>query len=98
MPGKTTTALIPWAETLPWTCLVEVTGCVSKTHNHNPLANQPCAIAACREPLLADEVCYSMIEMERDADGNEPWVCWRHVRPDGGPVKPDATSCEEATE
>jgi hypothetical protein len=81
-----------WAQTMPWTCLIEDTGCVSSSHNHSPMANDPCAIESCAKPLLPDEVCYAVTQLERDADGREPWVCWRHIRPDEGPVRATASS------
>ena len=39
------------------------------------------------ERLLANESCYSVTELERDAKGREPWVCWRHIQPDSGPTR-----------
>lgn len=50
----------------------------------------PCCEPQCDEHLRADEVVYAVVELGReDANPgrNEPWVCWRHVRPDQGPVK-----------
>lgn len=76
-----------WAETIPWDCLIRDTGCISSTHDHSPMANQPCAIAKCAKPLLPDETCYAVTQLERGEDGHEQWVCWRHVRPDDGPVR-----------
>lgn len=84
---KTYELLDAWAETTPWDCLVRDTGCVSGTHDHAPLVNQPCAISDCGEPLVAGETCYAVTNLERLPNGHEPWVCWRHVRPDDGPVR-----------
>lgn len=88
---KTYALMNPWAETLPWDCLVRQTGCVSSTHDHNPMVDQPCSAPQCDEPLKANEVCYSVTELERDENGREPWVCWRHVRPDDGPIRTTPT-------
>jgi hypothetical protein len=78
---KTYALMDPWAETVPWDCLVA-------THTHNPMVNDPCAVEDCREPLLAGEVCYAVVEFKRDPEtGRERWVCWRHVRPDEGPIR-----------
>lgn len=84
---KTYELLDAWAETTPWDCLVRDTGCVSETHDHAPMANQACAVADCGEPLLAGETCYAVTTLERLPNGHEPWVCWRHVRPDDGPIR-----------
>lgn len=81
---KTYTLMHPWAETVPWDCLVRETNCCSPTHNHSPMVGDLCAVEACGKPLLEDETCYAVTEMER-VDGREPWVCWRHVHPDAGP-------------
>lgn len=94
---KTYTEYDAWAQTMPWTCLIEDTGCVSSTHNHSPMANEPCAIGSCGKPLLPNEVCYAVTQLERDAEGREPWVCWRHIYPDQGPITAAATApAEEA--
>ena len=83
---KTFTVLHPWAETVPWACLVRPTACIHPTHDHSPMVGDPCA--ACGEPLLEYEACYSVIEIRQAADARHPpWVCWRHVRPDDGPVR-----------
>lgn len=84
---KTYELLNAWAETTPWDCRIRDTGCVSETHDHAPMANQPCAIDSCGEPLLANETCYAVTNLERLPNGHEPWVCWRHVRPDDGPIR-----------
>lgn len=73
-----TAMLIPWAETIPWVCLVRPTNCISPDHAHDPMVDDPCAI--CDQPLVIDEVCYAVIELPRDARDREQWVCWRHVR------------------
>jgi hypothetical protein len=84
---RTYALLNAWAETTPWDCLIRKTGCVSGTHDHAPLVNQPCAIADCGEPLLDGETCYAVTNLDRLPNGHEPWVCWRHVRPDDGPIR-----------
>jgi len=48
------------------------------------VVNEPCSV--CGEPLRAYEVCYFVTQLERDENGREPPVCWRHVRPDDGPT------------
>lgn len=82
---KTFVILHPWAETLPWACLVRPTACISPTHDHSPMVNEPCAVEDCGEPLRENEACYAVVELPR-ADDRERWVCWRHVRPDEGPI------------
>jgi hypothetical protein len=74
---KTYTLMDAWASTLPWVC--DTWG-----HTHSPMADQPCAV--CREPLKAGEVCYYVTQLDRDEQGSEQAVCWRHVRPDEGPI------------
>lgn len=83
---KTYALLDAWASTQPWDCLVRETTCVSATHSHSPMVDQPCAVEDCREPLRDREVCYYVTQLGRDADGHEQAVCWRHVRPDQGPI------------
>ena len=68
-----------WAETTPHVC---PPGC-SKRHCH---PGDPCAAPGCDKTLVAGETCYAVVELERDEAGREPWVCWRHVRPDDGPI------------
>jgi hypothetical protein len=75
---KTYALLTAWASTIPWTC-------TDPAHSHSPMARQPCAIGDCREPLRADEECYYVTELPR-IDSVEQAVCWRHVRPDDGPI------------
>lgn len=85
---KTFALLHPWASTIPWDCLVRQTRCCAgPEHEHDPMANDPCAVPECAQPLLVDEECYAVIELKRGPDNREPWVCWRHVRPDEGPVR-----------
>lgn len=77
---KTYALMHPWAETTP--------------HEHDPAscdavhvhANDPCAVDDCRQPLKAREACYAVIELKHEGPG-ERWVCWRHVRPDKGPLR-----------
>lgn len=51
-----------------------------------PRVGDVCAVDGCDEQLRADEECYYVTQLERREDGSEPAVCWRHVRPDDGPV------------
>ncbi len=44
----------------------------------------PCAV--CEEPIPGKEVCYYVTQLDRDEDGHEQPVCWRHIRPDEGPL------------
>lgn len=83
---KTYALMDPWAETTPWDCLVRETGCISATHDHNPMVDQPCAAPQCDELLKIGETCYAVTQLDRDENGREQWVCWRHVRPDDGPI------------
>lgn len=84
---KTFNLLNAWAETTPWDCLIRETGCISKTHDHSPMVNDECAWGGCDELLREREVCYAVIELKRAPGAkHEPWVCWRHVRPDEGPI------------
>ena len=72
---KTYAELSAWASTLPW-----------GSGDHSPIVGDLCAEERCDEPLLADEVCYAVTELPK-AGEQQPWVCWRHVRPDDGPIK-----------
>lgn len=69
-----------WAETTPHSC---APGCV-QPHAH---VGDLCDAPQCDELLLARETCYSVAQLDRDANGREPWVCWRHIRPDDGPIR-----------
>lgn len=87
---KTYTLLDPWASTVPWTCAVDPSsacdcdgGC--GLSGHSPMVGDPCALNACAKPLRQDEECYAVTEI----DG---WVCWRHVRPDEGPIRAERTT------
>ncbi len=49
-----------------------------------------CTWPPCGEHFRPGETVYSVTEQDRsDAlpGRTEPWVCWRHVRPDEGPLK-----------
>lgn len=83
---KTFTLMDAWASTIPWDCLVRSTDCCSSTHDHSPMVDDPCAVDSCHEPLREDETCYAVVELGRIGD-REQWVCWRHVRPDEGPIR-----------
>ncbi len=98
MSVRTFTKLSPWAETTPWDCLIRPTRCCSPTHDHSTMVGDPCAVPECAAPLVEDEVCYAVTELDRiespplqRQDGpvreQEQWVCWRHVRPDQGPIR-----------
>lgn len=87
-----------WASTLPWDCLARDTGCAHTSHDHSPMVSDPCAEPQCDELLVANEECYAVTELEgyvgpppQDPNGRvrrrERWVCWRHVRPDNGPIR-----------
>jgi hypothetical protein len=90
-----------WASTLPWNCLARETGCISATHDHSPMVNDPCAEPQCDELLAENEECYAVTELPsieapplQNPAGRvrrrEQWACWRHVRPDDGPVRATA--------
>lgn len=95
---RTYTLMHPWAETIPWDCLIRPTNCCAgPEHDHDPMADDPCAVRDCQKPLLAGETCYAVTELDRvtgpppqNPSGRvrerEQWVCWRHVRPDDGPL------------
>jgi hypothetical protein len=95
---KTYVLLDPWASTIPWDCLVRDTRCCHPTHDHDPMVGDPCAVEDCRKSLLADETCYAVVQYRRISGplpqnpagrvrDREQRVCWRHVRPDDGPIK-----------
>lgn len=71
-----------WAETTP----------VARDHKstyQGAREGDPCCAPQCEELLRAGETVYAVTELGRE-DANpgrgEPWVCWRHVRPDEGPI------------
>lgn len=71
-----------WAETIPY----EKDAPDYKT---GPRVDDPCCEPQCDETLHAGEVVYAVTELGREHANpgrNEPWVCWRHVRPDQGPI------------
>jgi hypothetical protein len=82
---RTYALLDPWAQTFPWDCLIRPTNCVSPTHDHSPMVDDPCAVEDCQEPLKDREVCYAVTQLPRGHAKHERWVCWRHVHPDEGP-------------
>jgi hypothetical protein len=43
-----------------------------------------CAVDA--KDIPAGEVYYYVTQLDRDENGNEQPVCWRHVRPNEGPL------------
>lgn len=75
---KTYALMDPWANSTPW----DPTTCRKPCNHTMPHAGDPCAVDDCRKPLLADEVMYKVTQMSQD-----DYVCWRHVRPDDGPIK-----------
>lgn len=75
---KTYALMNAWAQSFPWDCLIRPTGCVSPTHQHTPMVDDPCAVDDCRKPLRDREACYRVTEQGG-------YVCWRHVHPDDGP-------------
>lgn len=82
---KTFALMDAWAEKTPSACLVRDTTCRQDVHEHHPMVNDPCAVEDCAEPLLIDQTIYAVTHLPM-VDGHEQWVCWRHVRPDDGPV------------
>jgi hypothetical protein len=84
---KTYALMDPWAQTIPWDCLIRDTNCCHPTHDHDTMANDLCAATGCGHLLLADEVCYYVTELPHDHTGREQAVCWRHIRPDDGPLR-----------
>jgi len=95
---KTYVQMDAWAETIPWDCLTRDTRCCSATHDHDPMVGDPCAVGDCGEPLVDGETCYAVCELPsfvgpppRSPAGRVRnrirWVCWRHVRPDDGPIR-----------
>lgn len=96
---KTYALLDAWASTIPWDCLVreDTKCCAGPAHDHDPMVNDPCAVEGCDKLLLAGEECYAVTQFKRVTGpppqnpagrvrSREQWVCWRHVRPDAGPV------------
>lgn len=75
---KTYALLDAWALSTPWDCRIRETTCCSKTHDHTPMVDDPCAVKNCQKPLLDGEVCYMVTQIEG-------YVCWRHVHPNEGP-------------
>lgn len=45
-----------------------------------PMEDDPCAVESCQKPLRAREEVYAVTQLEG-------WVCWRHVRPNEGPIR-----------
>lgn len=66
----------PWAESTP----------ISTGTNGGPRVGDPCCVVHCDKTLQKGEVYYYVTELGRDTNGNEQPVCWRHVRPDKGPI------------
>jgi hypothetical protein len=72
---KTFTLYDAWASTIPH----------APGHHHGPRVGDECAEPQCTEPLRKGEECYYVVQLP-EIDGREQAVCWRHVRPDKGPV------------
>jgi hypothetical protein len=77
---RTFNLLDPWAETTPWDNCPP--GCPGP-HCH---PGELCAVPDCGNLLRAREACYAVVELPSDTR-RLAWVCWRHVRPDQGPVR-----------
>lgn len=73
---KTYALMDAWAISLPWA------RCGQPCNHATPHVGDPCAVEDCGKPLLAGETIYKVTQMPDDA-----YVCWRHVRPDDGPVR-----------
>lgn len=59
-------------------------------HREHAREGDLCCAEQCGELLVAGDVVYAPIELDRsDAQPGrgEPWVCWRHIRPDAGPLR-----------
>jgi hypothetical protein len=80
---KTYTIMDAWAQTVPH----------AKDDPRFPQAareGDPCCAPQCDEVLRADEVAYAPVHLDRamaNPGRGEPWVCWRHIRPDQGPIR-----------
>lgn len=78
---KTYALMYAWASTTPHECDAPC----DKLHAH---VGDVCAVGDCDEHLRRNEVCYAVVELpDRTPAGGEQWVCWRHVRPDDGPIR-----------
>lgn len=42
--------------------------------------------AVCDKDIPAGELLYYVVQLDRDENGREQPVCWRHVYPDEGPA------------
>lgn len=73
---KTYNLLDAWAESTP----------VHWTDKGGPKVGDSCCVPGCEETLQKGEVYYYVTQFERDVNDKEQPVCWRHVRPDQGPV------------
>jgi hypothetical protein len=81
---KTFALMDAWASTIPHDRRDCEDPC-PKPHVH---AWDVCAAPQCNEHLLLNEVCYSVLQVQSpDTERGELWVCWRHVRPDEGPIR-----------
>lgn len=75
-----------WASTMPFDCNVR-NSCRHKSHGHTPMSGDLCGHPDCAEALLPYQEVYAVTELPRQpGQHGETWVCWRHVRPDKGPV------------
>ena len=79
---KTYAIMGAWASTIPHGRRDCPNPCPA-VHVH---AGDECAVPDCDETLLPREECYAVTELSKDGPG-EHWVCWRHVRPDDGPIR-----------
>jgi hypothetical protein len=70
---KTYALMDPWAETIPWECLVRETNCCAgPEHDHSPMVDDPCAVEDCREPLRLGETCYAVGENKLTPPAGNP--------------------------
>jgi hypothetical protein len=79
---KTYALMSAWASTTPH----ERSGCRHPCPAVHAHADDECAVPDCDEKLKSREECYSVTELPSKGPG-ERWVCWRHVRPDSGPLR-----------
>lgn len=79
---KTYAVMSAWASTTPHDRKDCPNPCPA-VHAH---VGDECAVPDCDHVLRSREECYSVTELPHEGPG-ELWVCWRHVRPDDGPIR-----------
>lgn len=83
---------------MPYECLTRPGLCPADSHDHTPMAGDPCAAAGCHQLLAAGSWCYAVRELPalwappagrvaQRPRWRQQWVCGAHVNADAGGLR-----------